>query len=328
MILADKIIRQRKRNGWSQEELAEKLNVSRQAVSKWEGAQTVPDLDKILKLAELFGVTTDYLLKDDIEEEEFTDDNVASNGKRITLIEANDFLAWREKASVRIAIATFICIFSVIPLIMLGAASEEPGFALSENVACGIGLVFMFVAITVAVAVYVYCGFKNTPYDFIDKEPFDTEYGVRGMVKERQKAYKNTYSRNNIIGTCLCVLSPIALFIGAFTGNDFLTVIMLGVTMVVAGIGTIFFIVAGVRWASMEKLLKEGEFSVEEKEKSKVKESIGTVYWLIATAIYLGWSFSTESWETSWMVWPIAGVLFAAVMTVCNLFIDKGKENQ
>lgn len=45
MILADKIIRLRKRNGWSQEELAAKMNVSRQAVSKWEAAQTTPDLE-------------------------------------------------------------------------------------------------------------------------------------------------------------------------------------------------------------------------------------------------------------------------------------------
>ena len=57
MILADKIIRLRKKNGWSQEELAEKMNVSRQAVSKWEAAQTTPDLEKILQLGNLFGVT-------------------------------------------------------------------------------------------------------------------------------------------------------------------------------------------------------------------------------------------------------------------------------
>ena len=54
MIFADKLIRLRKKNGWSQEELAEKLNVSRQAVSKWEGAQTVPELEKLLQLSVLF----------------------------------------------------------------------------------------------------------------------------------------------------------------------------------------------------------------------------------------------------------------------------------
>ena len=64
MILADKIITLRKKNGWSQEELAEKVGVSRQAISKWESAQSVPDLDKILRMSEIFGVTTDFLLKD------------------------------------------------------------------------------------------------------------------------------------------------------------------------------------------------------------------------------------------------------------------------
>lgn len=64
MILADKIAELRKKNGWSQEELAGQLGVSRQSVSKWESAASIPDLDKILKLSELFGVSTDYLLKD------------------------------------------------------------------------------------------------------------------------------------------------------------------------------------------------------------------------------------------------------------------------
>ena len=65
MIIADKIIDERKRNGWSQEELADKLQVSRQSVSKWEGAQSIPDINRIIQMAELFGVSTDYLLKDD-----------------------------------------------------------------------------------------------------------------------------------------------------------------------------------------------------------------------------------------------------------------------
>ena len=69
MIFADKLIRLRKKSGWSQEELAEQMHVSRQAVSKWEGAQSVPDFEKIIMLSQLFGVTTDYLLKDEIEDE-------------------------------------------------------------------------------------------------------------------------------------------------------------------------------------------------------------------------------------------------------------------
>ncbi len=68
MILADKIVNLRKKAGWSQEELAEKMGVSRQSISKWEGAQSVPDMNRILKLSEVFHVSTDYLLRDDMEE--------------------------------------------------------------------------------------------------------------------------------------------------------------------------------------------------------------------------------------------------------------------
>lgn len=322
MILADKIIKLRKKNGWSQEELAEKMQVSRQAVSKWEGAQTIPDIEKILMLGSLFGVTTDYLLKDEIEDEEFTDET-KSSVKRITLAQANDFLKLRKSASVQIAAATFICIIAVIPLLILGAASEIPALNISENTACGVGLTVLLVLTAIAVAIFIFCGFKNAPYEFIDKESFETEYGVAGMVKERQKTYKTNYSVLNIIGTCICILSPIPLFIGAFTENEFLTVIMLAVTMILAGLGAVFFIIAGVRWASMQKLLKEGEFAPKEKRRSKIKETISAVYWLAATAIYLGWSLITDAWEITWVVWPIAGVLFALVMCLCNLFIDR-----
>ena len=63
MNLADRILYLRKKKGISQEELAEQLLISRQAVSKWESGQSAPDLEKIVMLSDYFEVTTDYLLK-------------------------------------------------------------------------------------------------------------------------------------------------------------------------------------------------------------------------------------------------------------------------
>ena len=54
MILAEKIVKLRKGRGWSQEELAEQLDISRQSVSKWEGGLSVPELDKIIRMSEIF----------------------------------------------------------------------------------------------------------------------------------------------------------------------------------------------------------------------------------------------------------------------------------
>lgn len=67
MNIAEKIVLLRKKKGISQEELANKLNTSRQAVSKWENNQSTPDLEKLVALSIYFNVTTDYLLTDSIE---------------------------------------------------------------------------------------------------------------------------------------------------------------------------------------------------------------------------------------------------------------------
>lgn len=70
MKLSEKIVRLRKINGLSQEDLAEKISVSRQAISRWEGGTAQPDATNILQLSKLFGVTTDYLLNDEYESDE------------------------------------------------------------------------------------------------------------------------------------------------------------------------------------------------------------------------------------------------------------------
>ena len=340
MILADKIIRLRKKNGWSQEELAEKMNVSRQAVSKWESAQTIPDLEKILQLGVLFGVTTDYLLKDEIEEEEFSnDDSSDATVKKISIEEANTYLEQRKRASWRIALATFLCILSPITLIVLSTLSELPNTIITETTAGAVGLVVLFAFILCAVPIYIYCGFKNEPYAFLDKNiPFELEYGVKGMVTERKKKFRDTYVKFNIIAACICIFSPIPLIVSGFTENELLVIMMLALLMIVAGIGAGIFIVVGIQNASMQKLLKEGEFTEKEKKRTSVKEAVGYAYWGVLTAIFFIWGFlgndgsgiqgnSWISWRYNWIVFVVGGILFPIVMMLCNLIADKNKKD-
>lgn len=136
MILGEKISNLRKQNGWSQEELAEMLHVSRQSVSKWEGSQSIPDLARILKLAELFSVTTDYLLKDDIEMTEYTKEDSAVEGVRVVSFqEANEYMQLRREAAPKIALGVFLCIISPICMLFLGALSEAYPNIIHENIA-------------------------------------------------------------------------------------------------------------------------------------------------------------------------------------------------
>ncbi len=64
MTMGERILKLRKAHGWSQEELADRIGVSRQAISRWELDSAKPDADNIIMLCELFGVSADYLLRD------------------------------------------------------------------------------------------------------------------------------------------------------------------------------------------------------------------------------------------------------------------------
>ena len=119
MIFAEKVLALRRRNGWSQEELAEKAGVSRQSVSKWESAASIPDIGKILELSRVFGVSTDYLLKDDMEDVEFTREDDSDGLRRVSLAEANDFLRDKRAQARQIARGVFLCILSPAALIFL-----------------------------------------------------------------------------------------------------------------------------------------------------------------------------------------------------------------
>ena len=330
MILADKIIELRKKEGWSQEELAEKLSVTRQSVSKWEGAQSIPDLDKVVQMSRLFGVTTDYLLKDELEESQPAECDAAPVLRRVTMAQASDYLALRRAAAPKMALATMLCVFSPIALIGLAAVSELSVsiFPIREDAAAGIGLCVLLVLVAVAVVLFMDCGNKAKEYDFLEKEPFETEYGVAGMVKERQKAFKPAYDRMNLTGTVLCILSVLPLFAAAISGWDFLAVMAVCVLLAFVGIGTYFFVYGGTVNGAMEKLLEEGDYTRYEKSRKNITGPVSVIYWLVVTAIFVLYTFGPNGNgqpKYSWIIWAVAGVLYAAVLAVIRLIRQRKK---
>ena len=328
MIFADKLILLRKKAGWSQEELADQMNVTRQSVSKWEGAQSVPDLEKMLRLSELFGVSTDYLLKDEIEEAEHIDSSDDTPPlRRVSMEEANAFLSVKLRTAKTIAYAAFLCIVSPIALLILGAISESTVGVLNENIAGGIGMIVLIILVAIAAVMFISSGSKTAPFAYLEKEKFETEYGVSGMVKERKAQYKDLHTKHNIAGACLCVTALIPLFVGAIINDDsdLFLIIMLSLSFLIAGVGVICFIKTGIIWASYEKLLQEGEYSKENKEKPSLSSAIYTAYWVIAAAVYLGYSPSSNNWGQSWIIWVVAGVIFPAVIAITNAFEKKSK---
>ena len=324
MILADKIIELRKKNGWSQEELAEKVGVSRQSVSKWEGALSVPDLDKILLMSQIFGVSTDYLLKDELGEPEYTETKNAPAAeetplRRVSMEEAASFLDVKKQTAPKIALAVFLCIVSPIVLILMGGLSDRKLIGMSESAAGGIGLITLIVLVAAAVALFIICGAKTEKYEYLEKEPIELEYGVSGMVKERQSRMSEAHTRDTVLGICLCVLSVVPIFAGMFSENEAYAVIGICGLLFMVACGVLVLIRSGILWESTQKLLQEGDYTVAEKEMSKKIAPIVTAYWLLATAGYLAWSFWTGGWDRTWIVWPVVGVLFGAIMAIVGI---------
>lgn len=320
MIFADKLVQLRKKAGWSQEELAEQMEVSRQSVSKWEGAQSIPDLEKIVRLSNLFGVSIDYLLKDEIEESEITPSvSDCPSVRRVSMEEANAFLAAKQEKAKLFPLGIFLYIVSPICLTLLGAISEIPSYHLSENVAGGIGGIVLLVLCAIATCICVASNSKTAPFAYLRKEIFETEYGVSGMVKERRDSYKPTHVQRNMIGICLLILSLVPIFIGAIFSKEedslFQSFMMCPYFILVA-VGVSVLVSNRVIWSSFKQLLQEGNFSKEEKFNSSYTSSDSLIYWSIFTAIYFGYSFITNDWETSWVIWFIAGILFPAFVRI------------
>lgn len=326
MILADKIINLRKKNGWSQEELAEKLGVTRQSISKYEGAQSIPDLDKILKLSEIFGVTTDYLIKDELEEEEYAPSQMQENESesdrsvhKVTMEMANEYLQIIDWTAGKTAFATMLCILSPIVLLMLGAMSEMPDYHISENAAAGIGICVLIVLIAIAVTIFILCGMKTKKYEYMEKEDIETAYGVSGMVKEKRDAYHSPYVTQLVIGITCCICSVIPLFgTLAVSESDFYMVSAVCMLLTLVAIGTYFIVRSAAKMNAMNQLLEEEDYTRQKKHENKKMSGPVTVYWLIATAIYLAWSFTTNDWDRTWIIWPVVGVLFPAFYAIVS----------
>ena len=269
-------------------------------------------------MSELFGVTTDYLLKDEIEEEplnEYTETNTI----KVSMEEANQYLDMKSKGSRIVANATSLCILSSVPLIVLGTMTED-------HILIGFSLVLLLVLVAIAVYLFVNYGLRESHMQHLEKEIFETEYGVSGMVRESRDKYEPTFTRNIAIGVVLCILSVIpTIMAGVMEVEDYMSGISVGLLLIFVSIGVNILIRAGMIKSSYDTLLQEGEYTIEEKHLKKKTDAFSGAYWCLMVAIYLGWSFWTNNWKFTWIIWPVAGVLYAAVLGLVKMTIE-GRE--
>ena len=319
MIMADKIIELRKKNGWSQEELAKKLGVSRQSVSKWEGALSTPDLNKVIAMASLFGVSTDYLLKDELTEtapavavEERTVNAEGVELYPVSMEDANAYLLASEQASKEISLGVLLCILSPIPVILLALMGAAGRIPLTEDQGGVVGTCLLLLIIVCAVYFFIKNGIALSRFEYLETEAIDTAYGITGMVKEKKQAYERTHIMGIAAGVIMIVCGVIPLLLsGVFSDNDLIMGAGISAFLAAAALGVYLIVRVSIIWDGYQKLLEEGEYS--RKQKSSISGLVNGIYWSIVTAAYLAVSFLTMRWDRTWIIWPVAAVLSGVI---------------
>ena len=321
MILADKIVKLRKQVGWSQEELAEKMNVSRQSVSKWESTNSIPDINKIIKLAELFGVSTDFLLKDENETFENQFDNQDSETAPVSLEQANKYVSSKIEMSGLITKGVLLSLCSVIPLFFFLAMAETGRLGITGSAAAALGIVSILVMVAIAVSFFIKINQYEDDVAIIDDEDFELAYGVHSIFQDKLKKFRPIYNRRLSVGIFMFMFSFLPLVVTSmFFNSSEAVLMMLIVLFLMIAIGLYIVIPVSAQYDAYNTILEDRVVDTVKSRRAKRAEKLAAFYWPLLFAIYLGWSLWTMNWGTTWIIWPVGAVLFIALVGLTELF--------
>lgn len=328
MIFAEKVMTLRKKKGWSQEELAEKLGISRQSVSKWESAASIPEIDKIIALSGLFGVSTDYLLKDELETEEAKENTVVyeeEDAKSVSLEEAGAFIGLKKKLALPTAAGTAVCVLSPVPLIVLSGLAEMKQSVLGEDMAGGFGVAILLLMAAAGVAVLVSGSMKLSRYEYLEKESLTLQYGVKGMAEKGREEFSGTHGIAVTAGTVLCILGVLPMMIAAaFSAPDMVYIYCTALLLGLLAAAVFLFVWAGTVQESYDMLLQQGEYTAEEKQVKKRTAFFPGAYWCLTVAVFLAAGFYRNEWRYTAYIWPVAALLFVVLWTVVRAVVRAG----
>lgn len=206
MTFGEKLKGLRKEKGYSQEEMAELLEVSRQAVSKWESDRGIPEIDKLLQISNMFGVTLDYLLKS-----ESPDGNNQSGGYYVSRETIEGFLSYRRHRAKNIAIGVGLFLGSNI----FGCFADYRQFLLP--------LYWGTMAIGIAILVWTF--FEPKRYREICSNPLLFDEAVVKSFREDSSRNRKRYAGMIVLGVLLFFFGPEFIYMvrdiaGSEVGNE------------------------------------------------------------------------------------------------------------
>ena len=260
MRLGQKITELRKKNNLSQESLAEKMNVSRQAVSKWESDQSIPDIEKIVSLSELFGVTTDYLLKSGAPSFEIKTADIPAEDKLPILPDelVQKYLSTAKKSSKLRALSIALAIFSPACISFCSAIS---GFLIGVSdkmqlIISLIGFAATIVVLAISFGLLIYTFLIMREFKHLNKQNFDI-MEEKKKLRSAIQSFHHTNDKYLVLSCILAVLGIIGPVIsGLRNSNGTVSLIACGITFSIFSGAAYFFISYIVQLRYLSLLVK------------------------------------------------------------------------
>lgn len=283
----------RKTEGLSQEALAEKLNVSRQAVSKWETGEGYPEMDKLILISDLFGVSIDYLIKDSSEprEEHGTESKYFMNHQKI-----QDYIKRKNRFAGSIAASVSAIILSVcIPILTQNQANESTG-------------TFMFlVVVAIAVFCMILAGIMSKSDSELENREINMSYNDLQEIQNKYSRFQLHFGISIAFGVFLIILS---VAIVAFFENTYSENALSAQLMVCVAIAVFIFIYQGIRYAMYQFLVQNKKYI---DEKRKEEASLFSITMPLAAMLYLLLGFTKDLWHPGWIIFPATAIVTAFI---------------
>ena len=284
MKLGQKIAGLRKKSSLSQEALAEKMNVSRQAVSKWESNQSIPDIEKIVDLSELFGVTTDYLLKNGTPSFELpgksSEEKIEKALPAITDQEIDQYLEVAKKAAhfeslsialFFLAIASF-CLFSTLVFI-------------SHNIFGTVAYISPIIIIAIALGYFIHAKLMMHEFKSITQNKFALTSTQNDLIDSSAHEFRNKNNRRIVIGVVLCILAiiPLILIWTLHLLPDWAWAV-LAITFVLLGIASYQFTFYFLRQLAFKTISGRRKHLPKEEKSLLINGSV--IFWIVLFLVY------------------------------------------
>lgn len=169
-----------------------------------------------------------------------------------------------------------------------------------------LGVIILLIIVATGVAFFIASNRYIKIYEKLEYENCTLDEETTKQVEAEKEQYASTYTAMTITATVLCIISAIPILCGAFftqhlSGNqiDSLMTGSVAITLILIAIGVFFFVKTNTIEDGYDILLQVKDYTPQNKLGRKKMRKYATIYWLIMTAIYLGYSFSTENWEHS-----------------------------